>query len=136
MAAVTARITVNAALLVDAVGCFAGACLFLISTTAWGWTDLPDAWRLHVVVALFAFSVVLVVAARYKHRALVALAVLGNIGWVTAGAIAIFATGTLVGGVIIAVVMVADALLAWLQARGLVQPEEETPVHTTTLENF
>lgn len=129
-----ARITTNAALLVDAAGCFAGACVFLISTTAWGWTDLPDTWRLPVVVVLFAFSVFLVIAARYRHRVLVAVAVLGNIAWVTAGAIALFVAGTLLGGIIIALVMAADAVLAWLQARGLKEPEDERG-QATMLEN-
>ncbi len=131
-----ARITVNAALLVDAIGCFAGACLFLISTAAWSWTDLPGGWRLPVVVALFAFSVFLVIAAQNRHRMLVALAVVGNIAWITAGAIALFVTGTLVGGVIIALVMVADAAMAWLQSQGVNQPDEEAPLPTTSLENF
>jgi len=130
------RITTNAALLIDAAGCFAGACLFLISTTAWGWLDLPESWRLPVAVALFAFSVFLVIAARYRHRALVAMAVLGNIGWITGGGIALFVTGTLLGGLIIALVMVTDAAMAWLQARGLGQPQDDSPGQVTSLKNL
>ena len=136
MMAGIARLTSNAALLIDAAGCFAGACLFLLSTTAWGWLDLPESWRLPVVVALFAFSVLLVSAARYRHRILIALAVLGNIGWITGGAIALFVTGTLTGGVIIVLVMVADVAMAWLQARGLAQPADASPMQTSTLENL
>lgn len=116
----TARpITANAALLIDAVGCFVGACIFLLSTTAWGWTDLPAGWRLPVVVSLIAFSGLLVIAARYQTRWLIALAVLGNVAWITGGAIALFVTGTWLGGAIIAVVMLADAMMAWLQAKPL-----------------
>lgn len=131
-----ARITTNAALLIDAAGCFAGACLFLISSTAWSWLDLPGGWRLPVVVALFASSVYLVIAARYRHRTLIALAVILNIAWITAGAFALFITGTLLGGVIIALVMLADAIMAWLQARGLSRPETEPAVQSPTLERI
>jgi cation transporter-like permease len=117
------KITPNAALLIDAAGCFAGACLFLISTTAWGWTDLPESWRLPVTAALFVFSVLLVVIARYRSRPLVALAVLGNMAWIAGGAIALFVTGTVLGTVLTALVMLAVAGLAWLQARGLYDPD-------------
>ena len=124
------RITTNAALLIDAAGCFAASSLFLISTTAWDWTDLPANWRQPVVVTLFLFSVLLVVAARYQTRPLIALAVLGNIAWVTGGAIALFVTGTLLGGIMIGGVMVLDAAMAWLQSRSL-RPNSEA-LHTTT----
>lgn len=124
------RITTNAALLIDAAGCFAGSALFLISTDAWGWTDLPEGWRLPVVVALFLFSVLLVIAARYQSRLLIALAVVGNIAWVTGGAIALFVTGTLLGGVLIAVVMLLDAGMAWLQSRAV--RADSALSHTTT----
>ena len=113
------RITPNAALLIDAAACFAGACILLLSTTVWNWTDLPAHWREPVVVALFTFSVLLVISARYKGRLLIGLAVLGNIAWITAGAIALFITGTLLGTVIIALVMIADAIMAWFQSKAL-----------------
>lgn len=116
-------ISPNAALLVDAVGCFVGPCIFLLSTTAWGWTDLPAGWRLPVVAALFTYSVLLVIAARYQTRWLIALAVIGNILWITGGAIALFITGTWLGGAIIAVVMLADAIMAWFQGKPLTQNE-------------
>lgn len=126
--------TTTAALLIDAAGCFLGACIFLIAPSAWEWLDLPENWRLPVVVALFAFSVYLVTAARYGTRALIALAVLGNIAWVVGGAIALFVTGTVLGGLIIAAVMVADAVMAWLQSRGL--GEQPEPVESPTLEHL
>lgn len=77
-----------------------------------------------MVVALFMFSVLLVIAARYKHRVLIALAVLGNIAWVIAGAVALFVTGTFLGIALIAAVMAADAAMAWLQARALYAPDD------------
>lgn len=126
---IAGKIATNAALLTDAAGCFAAACLFLISTTAWSWTDLPESWRLAVVVALFLFSVYLVIAARYQNRWLVALAVLGNLLWIGGGTIALFVTGTLLGGLIIAAVMLADALMAWLQSRPLTH--DDTKSHAT-----
>lgn len=117
---ITTRITPNAALLIDAAGCFGGASILLLASTVWNWTDLPEGWRIPVVVALFAFSVLLVIIARYRTRPLMALAILGNIAWIVAGAVALFVTGTLVGGLIIAAVMVADAIMAWFQSRELV----------------
>lgn len=116
---ITRRITLNAALLIDAAACFAGACVLLLAPTVWSITDLPQNWRLPVVVALFAFSVLLVLVARYPTRPLVAMAVLGNLAWISAGAIALFVTGTLWGSVVIAAVMLADACMAWIQARPL-----------------
>lgn len=113
------RITPNAALLIDAAGCFAGAAILLLSSTVWSWIDLPADWRQPVIVALFGFSVLLVGASRYQHRWMIALAVLGNIAWVTAGAIALFVTGTLTGMLIIAGVMAADSVMAWFQAKAL-----------------
>lgn len=95
------RISPANVLRIDAAGCFAGAAVLLFSTTVWSWTDLPAGWRLPVAVALLLF------------------AVLGNIGWIVAGSYALFITGTVVGGVIIAIVMIADALMAWLQSRAL-----------------
>ena len=76
--------------------------------------------------ALVGLAVLLVIIARYRTRPVLALAVLGNLAWIAGGAIALFLTGTWLGSVIIAAVMVADALLAWLQARGLSSPEIET----------
>lgn len=124
MSNLTDRITPNAALLIDAAACFAGASILLLSSTVWSWSDLPAGWRLPVVVALFMFSVLLVIAARYKHRVLIALAVLGNIAWVIAGAVALFVTGTFLGIALIAAVMAADAAMAWLQARALYAPDD------------
>ena len=126
------KITPNAALLLDAACCFAGACLFLISMRAWGWTDLPESWRLPVTVALFGFSVLLVIVARYRSRPMVALAVVGNLAWIAAGAGALFVTGTLLGSAIIALVMMSDAVLAWLQARALSDPHQLAHSHAPT----
>ena len=113
------RISPNAALLIDAAGCFAGAGVLLLWTSIWKWIDLPAHWRQPVVVALFLFAALLVIIARYPTRQLVAAAVLGNIVWITAGAIALFITGSLSGGIIIVLVMLADAIMAWFQAQAL-----------------
>ena len=113
------RITLNAALLINAAACLAGASVLLLSKTVWDRFDLPADWRQPVIVALFGFSVFLVVAARYQQRILIALAVLGNITWVIAGTIALFVTGTWLGGIIIALVILADSVMAWMQARAL-----------------
>ena len=129
------KITPNAALLLDAAGCFTGACLFLISLTAWGWTDLPESWRLPLIAALFGLSVWLVVVARYPYRPLVALTVLGNLAWIAGGAVALFVTGTILGSIMIALVMLSDALMAWLQSRGL-SPEFQPHHHETTFHSL
>ena len=129
----TSRFTPNAALLVDAAGCFIGSCIFLLSETAWGWTDLPGGWRQPVVAALFVFNVLLVIAARYASRPLITAAVIGNIAWIIGGAIALFVTGTVLGGAIIGVVMLADAVMAWLQAR-LLTAETLSQATTPTIE--
>lgn len=113
------RFTPNAALLVDAAGCFAGASLLILSSTIWSWTDLPADWRLPVAVALFVFSVLLVMVARYPVRPMIAIAVLGNIAWIIAGAVALVATDSILGMGIIALVMIADAIMGWFQAKGL-----------------
>lgn len=113
------RITPNAALLVDAAGCFAAAGVLVLSSTVWSWTDLPSGWRQPVLVLLFLFSVLLVVAARYQTRPLFALAILGNIAWIAGGTYALFATGTMLGAIIIGAVMLADAIMARLQAQAL-----------------
>lgn len=118
-ASVASRITTNAALLIDAAGCFAGAAMLTLVPSVWDWVNLPDHWRQPVVVALFLFSVLLVIAARYANRPLVVAAVAGNIAWIIAGGIALFETGSVTGGIIIAAVMVADAVMAWLQFRGI-----------------
>lgn len=107
------------ALRIDAAGCFAGAAILFISTTVWSWTGLPSGARLPVAVCLFLFLLLLVAAERTRNRQLIALAVLGNLGWIAAGAWALFLTDSAVGGVLIAVVMIADALMAWLQSRAV-----------------
>lgn len=113
------RITPNATLLIDAAACFAGAALLLLSATVWNWFDLPDDWRQPIVVALFGFSVLLVITARYKHRLLIALVVLGNIVWTLGGTVALFITGSLLGMLLIALVVLVDAVMTWLQSKGL-----------------
>lgn len=108
------------ALLIDGVACFAGAAVLALSETVWNWTGLPSGGRLPVAVALFLFSLLLVAAERTRNRQLIALAVLGNLGWIAAGSWALFLTDSAIGGVLIAVVMIADALMAWLQSRALI----------------
>lgn len=116
---VTDRITPDSALLIDAAACFGGAAILLLSGSVWSWLDLPSEWRQPIVVALFGFSVFLVIAARYKHPSLIALAVLGNLAWVTGGSVALFVTGSLTGMILIAMVMLADTVMAWLQGQAL-----------------
>lgn len=106
-------------LLIDAGACMAGAIILLLSRTVWEWTDLPASWREPVVALLFGFAVLLVVAARNQSRSLIAVAVVGNILWVIGGSIALFVSGTAIGWMLIATVMIGDALMAWLQSRQL-----------------
>lgn len=89
----------------------------LLFNEIWKWTDLPPNWRQPVIVALFLFAILLVIAARYQTRVLLTAAVLGNIAWVIAGMFALFETGTILGILIISVVILADAIMAWLQAK-------------------
>lgn len=83
------RISPATALRLDAAGCFAGAAVLFASATVWNWTDLPSGWRFPVAVALLLFSGLLVVAAITKSRRMMALSILGNIGWILAGSYAL-----------------------------------------------
>ena len=113
------RIPSSTAVLIDAVACFAGAVLLFAIPQIWDWTDLSGDWREPVAWALLLFSILLILAFRTGSRLLLALAVIGNIAWIVAGAIALTHTGTLLGGVIIALVMIGDAAMAWFQSRGI-----------------
>ena len=113
------RISSSTALLIDAIACFLGTLLLNAVPKIWQWTDLPTNWREPVIWALLLFSIRLITAFRMEYRLLLALAVIGNIAWIVAGAIALTHTGTLLGGVIIALVMIGDAEMAWFQSRGI-----------------
>lgn len=119
ISAIPKWITPNVALLIDAAGCFVGAAALLLAPSLWEFADLPAGWRLPVIVALFLFSLILVAIARYPGRVSVSIAVLGNLAWILAGAFALVATGSIPGAAIIALVMVADAVMAWYQAQDL-----------------
>ena len=113
------RISSSTALLIDAIACFLGTLLLNAVPKIWQWTDLPTNWREPVIWALLLFSILLATAFRMEYRFLVVLSVLGNIAWIIAGAITLTHTGTLLGGVIIAIVMIGDAAMAWIQSRGI-----------------
>lgn len=113
------RISPHAALVLDAFGCLAGAVVLLLIPRVWHWIALPDDWRQPVAIALFAFALSLIAASLKPNRVMFALAVLGNIAWIGGGMIALFATDTWSGAILIAVVMLADGLMAWIQAHGL-----------------
>ena len=113
------RLSSTTSLLIDAIACFVGAILLFGAPEIWKWTDLPTNWREPVVWALLLFSILLIMAFSSESRLLLVLSVLGNIAWIIAGAIALTHTGTLLGVVIIALVMIGDAAMAWFQSRGI-----------------
>lgn len=100
--------------MLDAIGCAIGGIL-LISPTVWSWLALPDSWRIPTALLLLLFAGLAATAYLVGTRHLILAVVAGNVAWILAGTYALAVADSLLGGTIIAVVIVADAAMAWLQ---------------------
>lgn len=107
-------------LLLDAIGCAIGSLLVLFSPV-WDLLDLPDDARMPIALALAAFAGLLYATAREPSDALLTACAVGNVFWVVGGAFALAIVDRPISYVIILAVMVADALMGWLQLQPVIQ---------------
>lgn len=112
--------TTRLALLLDGVACVLGGLAVLIPAV-WDITSLPEGWRVAVGIALIMFGFAVLIGWKLPSRFTLLAAILGNVAWIIAGAFALLHTESNMGTSLVLAVMVADGIMAALQAKPLLQ---------------
>lgn len=107
-------------LLLDAIGCALGALLMLYSPV-WDLLDLPDSTRMPIALALAAFAGLLMFTSQHPSDTSLTACAVGNVFWVVGGAFALAVIDQPVSYVIVLLVMIADAIMGWLQLQPVIQ---------------
>lgn len=108
-------------LLLDALGCAAGALVVLFIDPVWELTGLADSTRMPIALALALFSGLLYLTYGSPSDTLLTACSVGNVLWIMASAFALAVVDKPINYVIILLVMLADAVAGWLQLQPVVK---------------